>query len=227
MNHPQTGAALSKEQMIDLVALNLQLSETLKNERKSFTGLLVTVIGALGCVILFLLYLTFVHFPQDKVLAKGNASTVCEVPTLDKPYMSEAQALDFAEQAVIQIYTYNYGDYRMRTQQVANQYFSNSFADAFVQLRSNSQELADVIQKRFIVTSVGSPNQPPVVARAGPYKGSFAWEMLVPVSVYYTSGREQFEEKKLATVTVEQVPLSPTNPKGLAVDNIVLRQALN
>jgi intracellular multiplication protein IcmL len=227
MNQPQPGTALAKEQMVDLVAENLRLNTKIKDERKSLTAMLVSVIVALGFVIVFLLYLTFVHFPQDKVLATANAATVCQVPLLDKPYVSEAQVLDFAEQAVISIYTYNYGDYRMRTQQAANQYFSNSFADAFVQLRSNSQELQDVIQKRFVVTSVSSPNQPPVVARYGPYKGSYAWEMLVPVSVYYTSGREQFEEKKLATVTVEQVPLSPTNPRGLAVDNIVLRQALN
>ncbi|TKC90153.1 hypothetical protein FAZ69_08370 [Trinickia terrae] len=227
MSHPQPGAAPSKEQMIDLVAKNQQLQGAIKDERKSFTNILVSVIAVLSLVIVFLLYLVFVHFPQDRVLATANAATVCKVPTLDKPYISEAQALNFAEQAVISMYTYNYLDYRMRTQQAANEYFSNGFADAFVQLRSNSQELQDVIQKRFIVTSISNPNQPPVVARSGPYKGAWAWEVSVPVYVYYTSGHEQFQEKRLANVTVMQVPLSPSNPRGLAVDNIVLRQALN
>lgn len=227
MSHPQPGTSPSKEQMVDLVSQNNQLQEIIKNERKDKTGILIGVIVTLAVVIVFLLYLTFVHFPQDKVLANANASTVCQVPTLDKPYISEAQVLDFAEQAVISIYTYSYSDYRMRTQQAASQYFSNGFADAFVNLRSNSQELQDVISKRFNVTSVSNPNQPPVVSRAGPYKGSWAWQILVPVSVYYTSGREQFEEKRLATVTVMQAPLTPTNPRGLAVDDILLRQAIN
>jgi hypothetical protein len=219
--------ALSADMMVDLVALNKQLAASVSDERKGKTRVFLIIIGLLVAMVIFLSWLAFVHFPQDKFLATDNTAGVCRVPVLDKPYIPQAQVMDFAEAAVVSIYTYNYGTYRRDVMQTANTYFSNDFSNAFVAMFSNSADLQEVIDKRFNVTAVSNPTAPPVVARAGLRKGVWSWEVMVPVQVYYVSGATQFSERKLANVTVIQVPPTRLNPYGLAVDNIVLRQALN
>jgi intracellular multiplication protein IcmL len=216
-----------KAGMVDLVRDNLALLAERNEERKDHARAYVNIIGVLALIVVFLLYLVFVHFPQYQYLATSNTSGVCSVQPIDKAYIPEAQVKDFAESAVVSIYTYNYGTYHKDISTASNTYFSNDFGDAFMNVFSNSQELQDVIQKRFLVSAVSNPTQPPVVSRSGLRKGAWAWVVEVPVLVYYVSGRDEHEDKMLATVTVVQVPPTLSNPKGLAVDDLVTRQALN
>lgn len=213
--------------MVDLVAENLQLKKQINDERKGHTRTYISVIAALSVVVLFLGYLAFVHFPQNQFIATDNTAAACRIWPTDRPYIPEANVKDFAESAVVSIYTYGYSNYRKAAQDTADKYFSNNFADPFIAMFSNSAGLQEVIQKRFDVTSVSNPNQPPIVSRSGLRKGSWAWVVDVPVLVYYVSGRDQHSERILASVTVIEVPPTRRNPSGLAIDDIVLRQSLS
>lgn len=218
---------LNKVQVVDLVREKNELIATANKERKNHTATYLSVIALLVGLLCFLLYLAFVRFPRDSFIATQNAAAICRISPIDRPHIAVGQVTDFAQSAVVSIYTYNYLTYKKNAAETADTYFSNEFHEPFLRLFSTSKALQEVIDKRFNVIAVGTANQPPLVTRAGPRNGAWAWVVDVPVTVYYISGRDTHEDKILASVTVTQVDPTRTNPKGIAVDDIVLRQALN
>lgn len=216
-----------KNEMVDLVAaINAAHAEN-KATQKSYTRHFLVVIVFLLAAIALLTWAAFFHFPQAVFIPTQNAAAMCQVAPLNTPRIDQAEVEDFAERAVVSIYTYNYLTYRQNVMDAADKFFTPAFHDGFINLFSSSQTLQTVIDKRFIVTATGTANSPPVIRRAGLRKGAYAWDVEVPVTVYYTSGHEQHEDRMIATVTVTQDEPNVRNPRGIGVDNIDLRQALN
>jgi len=227
LSKEDSGISQHGAEMIDLLTRNNQLESEVKETHKSHTTTYLGIIVALATVAMFLGYLAFVRFPQNTFIATQNAAALCSVPSIKRPHVSEAIVADFARGAVVSIYSYSYLSYRQNIVDAADKYFTDSFHDTFITLFSNSQTLKAVIDKRFIVTAAGTANQPPMIRRAGERMGAWAWIVDVPVTVYYVSGRESHEDRMLASVTVTQTDPTRTNAKGIGVDNIELRQALN
>ena len=171
-----------------------------------------------------LAYLAFVYYPQTDYLATANAAAVCGVPTLNKPHVHHAVAADFAVEAALGIYDYNYGNYKRAVTGVTDRYFTPGFRDVFMKAFSNSENIQRVIND-YLTVIPGRDGMAAQIERVGEKNGTYFWIINVPLVVHYVSGRKDRSERVLAKVEVIQVD-PQVNVRGLAVDSIELKQML-
>lgn len=212
---------------VDLVTENQQLEEENYAIRRDGTGRLITILIVSVLANAFLIWLAFFHFPKKEFVWTSNAGAVCSVTPISEPHLHPQIIANFAQEAAIGIYSYDYVNYRRSITQTAERYFTPSFRDSFMPMFSDSANLKMVLDNYYIVSAINPANKPVQIARAGRKKGAYFWEIQVPIKVYYASGRKVKDENVLATVTVIRTDPSRVNPTGIAVDYIDTRQMLN
>jgi hypothetical protein len=205
----------------ELVVQNNMLAEMVTTEKGRNSFSLVTVCVVQLIVIIFLGYLAFVYFPQEKYLPSANAAAVCGVYALDEQNVTDAVAADFAAQAVVASYTYTFQNYRQAALDAADRYFTPEFRGAYLTTFGESANLRNVIAN-FYQVYASSAGVPPVVKKKGTTEtGVFYWDVQVVANVTYTSGRRIIPDKILATVRVQRLQPSRTaHLNGLGVSMI-------
>ncbi|KVV07472.1 DotI/IcmL family type IV secretion protein [Burkholderia ubonensis] len=216
-------------QVVDLVLENEQLrAGAKKSESKHSINYLVIIAGQFG-IILFLLWLTFSYFPLQKYIPTQNAAAICTFDPIDKPNISAAQVVDYAKDAVVTIYSTDYANYRTTITNAADKFMLPEFRSPFMQTMSQSDFLKALVSNQFTVTAITTPNQPPQVVREGVLNGAYAWKVQVPLTFYYTSGRQQHDDRVVAEVTITRTDPTKTrlNPSAIGVSWIDLKTAVN
>ncbi|CAE6794247.1 hypothetical protein R70006_04995 [Paraburkholderia domus] len=215
--------------VVDLVVDNEELREKSKKSETRHSINYLAIIGGEAGVIVFLLWLTFGHFPQTAYVATQNAAAICSFVPIDRPNISEADVKDFAKTAVVSTYSTDYANYRRDINAAADRFMLPQFRDPFVQIMQSSDFLKDVVTNQFIVTATSTANQPPVVVRKGVLSGAYAWKVQVPLTFNYVSGRQRHEDHVVAEVTVSQTDPAKVklNPSAIGVSWIDLKTALN
>lgn len=209
-----------KSTVIDLVRENNELREENYQEKRdnSLRQLTFLVISLL--VNGFLIWLAFFHFPKTKYVWTSNAAAVCAVTPISEPHLMPGVVADFAAQAAVSIYTYDYINYRRVVTAVSEKYFTPEFRDLYMPMFSESKLLQSVIDNTNIVSAqTAGPAQ--IAEKGRLHNGAFYWKVQVPLYVYYTVGKKPPRvDKILATVTVSRVDPSRMNPSGIAVSNV-------
>ena len=210
------------------MATNQADENSKKSEQKHTLNLLI-VIAVLSVVIAFQLWLQFMHFPMANHLPTQNAATLCRVPPIEQPRLTNPQVIDFAKDMAVSIYSTDYLNYRTTITNAADKYMLPSFRDQWIKVMSSSDFLKTVTEGRYVVTAITTANRPPQVVRAGMLNGAYAWKIQIPLTMYYQSGRSQQDDRVVAEVTVTQV--DPTtfnmNSRGIAVSWLELKPAAN
>jgi len=216
----------SPVEVVDLIKKNNILEEENYVIRRDNTLRLVTIMAAQGVAIVFLIWLAFFHFPKTKYAWTSNAGAVCSVTPIDQAHIDPSIAGDFAQQAVVSIYSYDYLNYRRHITDAANRYFTPEFKDAFMPMFSDSKNLKSVIENTNIV-SANTDGPVQLYKKGGPKGEPYSWVFQVPLQVYYTVGRKPSRPENItAYVTVSRVDPSRINPSGIAVSNIVTEQRM-
>lgn len=220
---------MSKPTTVDLVVENQRLEqENHETKRdvavKFFVAFLISAL--VNC---FLIWLAFFYYPEKEFVWTSNAGAVCNVTPISEPHISQQIVTQFALEAAVSIYTYDYVNYRRSITNTADKYFTNDFRKRFFPAFADSAALKSVLDNYFIVSAVSPPNKPPQVVSVGKKGGSGAyyWNVQVPLTVSYSSGRKTSDENILATVQVVRVDPSRSNPTGIAVDSLQTEQMLN
>ncbi|HEP6430558.1 TPA: DotI/IcmL family type IV secretion protein [Burkholderia cenocepacia] len=216
-------------QVVDIVRENARLrEEAKKSESKHSINYLAIIVGE-SVVIVFLVWLTFFYYPLQKYIPTQNAAAICAFEPIDKPNINAAQIVDYAKDAVVTIYSTDYANYRRTITNAADKFMVPDFRSPFMQTMSNSDFLKALVNNQFTVTAITTPNQPPQVVREGVLNGAYAWKVQVPLTFYYTSGRQQHDDRVVAEVTVTRT--DPTkirlNPSAIGVSWIDLKTAVN
>lgn len=220
-------ATPSTTAVVDLVVENNELKDQNYQEKRDNTLRLVVIMVVEAIAIFFLIWLAFFHFPKTKFAWTSNAGAVCSVTPIDQPHIHHAVAADFAKEAVVSVYSYDYVNYRRHITDTANKYFTQEFRDAFMPMFAESKNLKSVVENTNIVSA--NTDGPVQLAKVGGPKGKpYSWVFQVPLQVFYTVGRKPSRpENLLATVTVVRVdPPTIPNPTGIAVSNIVIEPRL-
>lgn len=218
-----------KETVVDLLADKNQLTEENYTLKRNHAGVLLTIIAVSWLGIAFLLWLAFIHFPQKQVAWTSNAGAVCNLTPIKEPHIHHQVAIDFAVEAAVMTQTYDYVNWRRQLTDTSNRYYTPDFRNSFMLAFPESRTLATVLNNLFIVSSTSIPNKPAQLAAVGRKgaTGAYYWDIQVPLTVSYVSGRKINPEVVRADVRVIRVEPSRLNPRGIAVDNIQTRQLLN
>jgi len=215
-----------KKNGVELVVENRKLREENADIRRDNTTRMVSFLCVSFVANVFFVWLAFFHFPQVQYAWTSNAGVVCKVSPITEPHLNQQVVANFALQAAVSIYSYDYVNYRRQITTVSEMYFTPEFRDKFIPMFGDSQNLKDVIDHSWTVSAFQNDRKPPQLSKTGNRHsdGAYFWEVQVPLNVYYSVGRQTKADKVLATVTVIRTDPSRMNPSGIAVDNIVTAQ---
>ncbi|MDK2124418.1 DotI/IcmL family type IV secretion protein [Parachitinimonas caeni] len=181
-------------------------------------GLLVTI-----CLLLTLVWAFFWGFPKYRYIHVKDANAVCVAQALDQPNVDVAAVAQFATDAAVGSFTFDYRNYRPILTAAMDKYYSADGRTAFLNSLEESGNLDRVIKNRLIVSSVAiAPSQ---VAKQGVRNGIYYWEVQTPLKILYSVGGQQENgqlQRVLFVSTVIREPTNAINPKGIAVHKTVV-----
>lgn len=162
-------------------------------------------------------------FPKYRYIPTTDNTAICEVGTEGSPRISPPTLTEFAKDAAVSAYSYDYINYREALNETAGKWFSDDGRKAYLRSLDESGNLDKVIKGRFILRTM-STNVAQLETEGMRGLTNF-WTVLVPIAIEFYSGGEiqpRTRQDFIATVTIIQVPASATNQKGIVVDSISL-----
>lgn len=185
------------------------------NYRRVLLALLVTlliVFGELGVI-----YWQVTHIPTPKYFATGANGRITPLYALDQPNLAKSVVLQWANQAAVAAYTYNFVNYRKALQDTSK-YFTPAGWNQFVNALQASNNLQAVQAKKLVVSAVATGA--PIILQEGVLLGRYAWKIQMPLLVTYQSASTQVQQSLLITMLVTRVP-TLNDPEGIGIDQFV------
>lgn len=176
-------------------------------------------------VILVFMSIAFLAFASLKIFPKYRfipaTESICSIANPVPP--SNAILAEYAKEAVVAAYSYDYVNYRDRINYVAAKYFTNDGRISFMKSIDESKNLELVVQNRLILKAQSTIT--PQVETTWEQNGHKFWSVRVPMQIaFYSNGDVDAKKKQnfFAIVNVTQTPISSENFKGLGIDALVL-----
>jgi len=153
------------------------------------------------------------HVPPTQYFATSSDGRITRLHPLSQPVVSISALLQWANEAAVSAYTYNFVNFRKQLQQ-ASQYFApegwRNFEDALKQ----SRNLETVRARKLVVTAVATGA--PVVLDQGRINNRYSWKVQLPVLVTYQSSSTTYQQPLIITMIITRVPTLNV-PKGIAI----------
>jgi len=163
-------------------------------------------------------------FPKYRYIPTTDNRAICEVNSQVSPDIMEPEVTDFARDAVLHAYSYDYVNYRQSLNDVANRWFTDPGKKAFWKSLDDSQNLDKVLKGRLTLRAT-LMNDPQLQREGKDEQLRDWWEVVVPVWIsFYQNGEQQPVSRQQfnAIVRVVRVPATHSNSKGILVDVINL-----
>lgn len=182
------------------------------NYRRLVGILLLLIIINLGLIVAVVYLIT--HRPTPQYFATSADGRITPLNPLSQPVVTPAELLQWANQAVVAAYSYNFVNYRKELQD-ASQYFTPEGWQQFQSGLKASRNLETVIAKKMVVTA--TPTGAPVVTDQGILNGRYAWRIRIPFLITYeNSSNERIQQPITVNILVVRVS-NLDNPKGIAI----------
>jgi intracellular multiplication protein IcmL len=179
--------------------------------------------GFMGVGTLAVIGAAFWWFPHYRYIATVDAKAICEVETQQNAIVSAATIEDFAKDAVINAYSYDYVNYRSIIDDTTNRWFTDNGRKAFNRSLDDSGNLERVVKGRLIMRTFTT--NAPQLEKEGDEGRWHYWIVDAPVAIeFYVGGAGSPNNTQDFMAEVKVMQQSPTalNPKGISVDSIVL-----
>jgi intracellular multiplication protein IcmL len=182
--------------------------------RVVFILLLMVLVNIL---LAFIIYYLISHQPEPKYFATSADGRITPIYPLTAPMVSDSALLQWANQAAVAAYTYNFSTYRKELQE-ASEYFTPEGWNDFQTALKSSRNLETVITKKLVVTAVATGA--PVILDRGVLNGHYSWKVQMPLLVTYESASTTIQQPIVVTMLITRV--STLNvPKGIAIAQFV------
>lgn len=183
--------------------------------RRVVTVLLFMVLANL--ILAAIIYYLATNQPEPKYFATSEDGRITPIYPLSAPMVSDSALLQWANQAAVAAYTYNFATYRKELQD-ASEYFTPEGWNDFETALQSSRNLETVINKKLVVTAVATGA--PVILDRGILNGHYSWKVQMPLLVTYESASTTIQQPILVTMLITRV--STLNvPKGIAIAQFV------
>jgi len=182
-----------------------------------------SVVGILSVTLFMTISIGVVWYPKYRYIPTTDNHAICEVSTESDPRVTPATLANYAKDAVINAYSYDYVNYREAINTTTAKWFTDDGRKAFLQSLDLSGNLERVIKGRLILRAMSI--RVPQLEEEGRRGLQRYWIVRVPIAIEFYSGGDQQPKTRqnfLAAVTIVQTPASATNLKGIAVDSISL-----
>ncbi len=196
----------------------------LRNEfyKDSYRIVLIILLLALAVIIILIGTLSYLltHPPKPVYFATSINGRIRPLQPLDRPNQSKSALLQWANQAAIAAYTYNFVNYRGELQS-ASSFFTPEGWNSFQQALSSSNNLKAVIAKKLVVSAVATGA--PIILNEGVQPdGRYFWRVQMPMLVTYQSASEVTQQALMVTMTIVRVSTLDSE-RGIGISQFVAR----
>src|SRR3990167_10662855 len=144
--------------------------------RKIVIGLIISLLVnfLLGWILLYII----MNPPLPKYFATSINGRITPLFPLNEPNQSDSAVLQWANQAAIAAFTYNFVNYRSELQ-ASSGFFTSEGWTQFLNALQESNNLDAVKAKKLIVSAVAT--RAPIILQKGMLNGRYAWRVQMPV----------------------------------------------
>lgn len=184
--------------------------------RSGMTALLMSLV--LNLVLITITTILFFTKTPPVYFATQTDGSLIKIQPLEMPMVDQNMLITWATRAAVSSYSFNFLDWQNDLQN-AQQYFTSSGFNNFVDALKSSGNLDTVVAKRLVVqaTVVDVPR----IVQQGIIKGRYAWKIQIPMLVKYISASEELRQPILVTMLVARVPTTQ-KPEGIAIAQFVV-----
>ncbi len=168
-----------------------------------------------------LLFYIITHPPAPRYFATSISGRITPLFPLDQPNQSDSAVLQWANQAAIAAFTYNFVNYRDELQ-ASSGFFTAEGWDQFLGALQSSNNLDAVKAKKLIVSSVAT--RAPIILQKGILNGNYSWRIQMPILVTYQSASEFTQQNNVVTMLVTRVS-TLNSPRGIGIAQFVVGPA--
>jgi len=126
------------------------------------------------------------HRPAPRYFATNIEGGLIEIQPLNQPVLSSEELLGWATRGAVSAFTLNYVQYKQQIEMTTETYFTNSGGDQYQQALQESNDISYITTGKFLVTAAPSA-APRILAQGvvpqGQYKGRYAWQVQIPLTV--------------------------------------------
>ncbi len=140
---------------------------------------------------------------------------------LTEPYLSPAALLEWAVEAVVKSYTFNFVNYE---QVITNSsiFYTKAGYQNYRRTLIESNIANSVDRKKYVlsVTPTAAPN---ILKERPTPDGFYSWQIQFPILMTYQNVRETQKSEWIVTMAIQRVPLTDS-PDGVAIAALIVRE---
>lgn len=189
------------------------------NQRRILLALIVAI--GVSFMLGSLLFYIITHPPAPKYFATSINGRITPLYALDQPNQSDSAVLQWANQAAIAAFTYNFVNYREELQ-ASSGFFTPEGWDQFLTALQQSNNLDAVKAKKLIVSAVAT--RAPIILQKGLLNGIYAWRVQMPILVTYQSASEFSQQNNVVTMLITRIS-TLNSPRGIGISQFVVGPA--
>lgn len=189
-------------------------------------GLSIMALGLLLSVLmvtilsLFLAYVV-THPPEPQYFATSINGRMTPIVPLKEPNQSDSAVLQWANQAAIVSYTYNFVNYREELQAASVFYTAEGWRQ-FMNALEQSNNLNVLRSKKLVVSAVAT--RAPIILEKGVLNGRYSWRVQMPVLVTYQSASEFSQQNIVVTMLITRIS-TIESPRGIGISQMIIGAA--
>lgn len=184
-----------------------------------FLGLTLTVI-IVAVLSLFLAYVV-THPPKPQYFATSINGRMTPIVALDEPNQSDSAVLQWANQAAIASYTYNFVNYQDELK-AASVYYTSAGWQQFMNALQQTNNLNVLRAKKLIVSAVAT--RAPIILEKGMLNGRYSWRVQMPMLVTYQSASEFSQQNIVVTMLITRIS-TIESPRGIGIAQMLVGAA--
>ena len=188
-------------------------------QRKIMLTLLVSLI--VNLILGGMLTYMVTHPPEPRYFATSINGRITPLFALNEPNQSDSAVLQWANQAAIAAFTYNFVDYRSELQ-ASSGFFTADGWTQFLTALQDSNNLDAVKAKKLIVSAVAT--RAPIILQKGILNSRYSWRVQMPILVTYQSASEFSQQNNVVTMLITRVS-TLNSPRGIGIAQFVVGPA--
>ncbi|UTC24404.1 type IVB secretion system apparatus protein IcmL/DotI [Candidatus Comchoanobacter bicostacola] len=164
-------------------------------------------------------YKAYTRAPDPYFFATSTDGRIIPVQPLDEPGRSPAELLNWASQAALRIYAYDYVNYKDDLQSVSSMFTGSGWA-SFQKSLTDSRILKAVLANKLVMSAklTGSP----VITMQGLRQGRYLWKVEMPLLIKQQGQSTAAFPVKLDMI-IQRVS-TVNNPEGIAIESIIVTE---
>lgn len=162
-------------------------------------------------------YVIHVNQKEYRYFATTEDGRLVPMVPLNQPNLSAPALMSWVAQAVTEVMTFGFSDYRRRLQE-ASRNFTKRGWESFTQALQRSRIIEMVEVNQQVLTA--APKGAPILESEGLVAGRYQWVVQIPLVLTYQSGAKTTNSGLLVTVVVVRVPRLES-PNGVGIEQWV------